>query len=86
MLRLGQTAELTGVGRHVLDAGLIESLSLFDPRDGLLVASRDIVISVILDSMSVAVLGVAGGVGCGHAANRGNDQRRSSEKRYCLPR
>ena len=34
----------------------------------------------------LAIFGVASGIGCGHAAHRGNDQRRSSENRYCLPR
>ena len=81
-----QITELPSIGRHVIDAGLIKGLTLADPRDGLFVAGRNIVTAVVLNGMPIAVLGVAGGVRCGHAAHRGNDQRRSSENRYCLPR
>ena len=73
-LLLGQAAELVGMTRHIVDARLIEGLAFFDPGERFLVIGRNIMIPVVLNRMSVvAVVGITGGVRCGHAAHRGND-------------
>ena len=72
------------MGLHDLDGGFVE-LPGIEPAERLIVALGQR-LAFGRGRVAAAVLGIAGGVGCGHAAHRGNDQRRSSENRYCLPR
>ena len=72
-LRLGQAAELVGMTRHIVNARLIEGLAFFDPDKRFLVIGRNVMIPVVLNRVPVAVVGITGGVRCGHAAHRGND-------------
>ena len=72
------------MGLHDLDGGFVE-LPGIEQAERLVVALGQRP-ALGRGRVAAAVLGIAGGVGCGHTAHRGNDQRRSSEKRYCLPR
>ena len=70
---------------HNIQIGQREQRPSLNALDELIVAFRKrLPLSGVLGQK--VIIGIAGGVGCGHAAHRGNDQRRSSEKRYCLPR
>ena len=59
--------------RHIVNARLIEGLAFFDPDKRFLVIGRNVMIPVVLNRVPVAVVGITGGVRCGHAAHRGND-------------